>query len=378
MSGKPDAQKRGVIVEGLRQGLSHHEIVDEMGASSRLIYVVEDCLGGIVPRAKTTNSFRLSLAEREQISIGLSHGLTFRAIATGLDRSVSTICREVNNNGGRRHYLAWSAHETALVMKSRPKVAKLVMCKRLRKVVQNWLKKKYSPRQISERLMAEFPDDPEMRISHEAIYQSLFVQSRGALKRELTECLRTGRTIRRSQHRGAPNNNRIKDMIMISQRPGEASDRAIPGHWEGDLIMGKNNRSAIGTLVERNTRYVMLMKLPTVSAEVLRKALMRTVKRLPTELFKTLTWDQGTEMAQHARFSVDSGVDVYFCDPHSPWQRGSNENTNGLLRQYFPKGTDLSVHSQRQLDRVARELNDRPRQTLGFMKPAEKLDQLLR
>lgn len=225
--------------------------------------------------------------------------------------------------------------------------------------------------------MDEFPDQPEMQISHEAIYQSLFIQGRGALRRELTTCLRTGRAKRKRQQRETKV-GKIKDMVMISERPAEVEDRAIPGHWEGDLIIGKNGTSAIGTLVERHTRYVMLMKLTNQKAETVRDALTKAVQRMPEELFKSLTWDQGKEMSHHRRFSVDSGVDVYFCDPHSPWQRGSNENTNGLLRQYFPKGTALSGHSQAHLDAVARQLNERPRETLNLKTPAQMLDQLLR
>jgi IS30 family transposase len=223
--------------------------------------------------------------------------------------------------------------------------------------------------------MAEF-DDPNMHISHEAIYQSLFIQGRGALRQELTQCLRTGRAVRKPQNR-AKSFGRIRDMVLISERPAEVEDRAVPGHWEGDLVVGPYGRSAIATLVERSTRYVMLAKLSDSKAETVRVALEKLVKRLPTELFKSLTWDRGNEMAEHAKFTFRTNVDVYFCDPHSPWQRGSNENTNGLLRQYFPKGTDLSVHSQRHLDAVARELNERPRETLGLKTPAYKLNELI-
>ena len=378
MPGNPDIEKRAAVVEALRRGLSFDDIVDQTGASHRLIYVVLDDTGGVLPKPKSRSARRLSLQERISIEVGIARGQSLRCIAECLDRAPSSICREVNANGGLGKYQALRADNAARKRSCRPKKAKLVECKRLHSVVQQWLTKKYSPRQISERLVSEFPDDDEMRISHEAIYQALFIQSRGALRKELTAALRTGRTARRPQGRTVGAKNKIQNMVMISERPADVEDRAIPGHWEGDEIVGKNNRSAIGTLVERNTRYVMLFKLNDLSVKSFNKALTRTVKRLPKELFKTLTWDQGREMIRHADFSIDTGVEVYFCDPHSPWQRGSNENTNGLLRQYFPKGTDLSSFTQRQLDAVARQLNDRPRETLGFMKPAEKLNQLLR
>lgn len=373
----PDIELREAVCVGLKRGLTYREITDEFGVSSGLISKVIRINGGVRPKHKSRSSLRLSLAEREEIAIGLSHGLSFRHIADSLGRSPSTICREVNNFGGRDNYKAWAAEDVAQQLTQRPKPAKLVQCKQLKRIVQKWLKLKYSPRQISVRLVDEFSDDETMRISHEAIYQSLFIQGRGALRRELAACLRTGRTKRRPQKREV-GHSRIKDMVMISERPAEAEDRAIPGHWEGDLIVGKDGKSAIGTLVERHTRFVMLLKLKDQKAATLRDALAKAVQRLPEELFKTLTWDQGREMAQHKQFSIDTGIDVYFCDPHSPWQRGSNENTNGLLRQYFPKGTPLSGHTQARLDAVARELNDRPRQTLGWKKPSEKLAELLR
>jgi IS30 family transposase len=246
----------------------------------------------------------------------------------------------------------------------------------LRAVVIEMLEQLWSPQQIARRLRAEFPDDPEMWVSHETIYQSLFVQGRGELRRELARCLRTGRTQRRAQGR-TKRRGRITEMVMISERPAEVDDRAVPGHWEGDLIIGKNGKSAIATLVERSTRYVMLAKVNNQQAETVREAIVAQILQLPEHLRRSLTWDQGTEMAQHARFSIETGVAVYFCDPHNPWQRGSNENTNGLLRQYFPKGSALSGHSQTHLDGVAASLNGRPRQTLDWMKPSEKLAELL-
>ena len=249
---------------------------------------------------------------------------------------------------------------------------KLETCPRLRRAVEDKLDLWWSPTQISGWLVVTYPDDEEMRVSHETIYQSLYVQGRGALRKELWQALRTGRARRRPQGRPGSTKGQIRDMVMISERPPEVEDRAVPGHWEGDLIMGKA-KTSIGTLVERQSRYVMLFQIPDNKAESVRVALTDTVKRLPEHLWKSLTWDQGTEMAQHATFTIDTGIQVFFCDPKSPWQRGSNENTNGLLRQYFPKGTDLSIHTQEDLDQAAYSLNTRPRQTLGWMTPSDKL-----
>ena len=319
---------------------------------------------------------RLTLAEREEISLGVHRGDTFSGIARRLGRAVSTVAREVAANGGRDGYRGWRAHRRARDRARRPKPAKLAD-RRLAVQVEAWLAEWWSPAEIARRLRLEFPDDPMMWVSHETIYQSLFVQGRGELRRELHRCLRTGRARRRPQAR-AETRGRIPDMVMISDRPAEVADRAVPGHWEGDLIMGRNGRSAVGTLVERATRYVLLLHLPDGrDAGHVDAAMRRAIATLPGELFRTITWDQGKEMARHAAFTVDTGIEIYFCDPHSPWQRGSNENTNGLLRQYMPKGTDLSVHTQADLDRFARSLNNRPRQTLGFLKPSEKLAELL-
>ena len=320
---------------------------------------------------------RLSFVEREEISRAIAAGSSMRHIARCLGRSASTVSREVAANGGRVGYRASVAHVASRHRARRPKPVKLVVNVRLRAVVEDKLDEWWSPTQISSWLVEAYPGDEEMRVSHETIYQSLFVQGRGALRKELWRCLRTGRAVRRPQGRGASTKGQIRDMVMISQRPAEVEDRAVPGHWEGDLIMGKN-QTAIGTLVERWSRYVMLFPLPDgKDAESVRIALEATVKRLPTHLWESLTWDQGKEMAQHAQFTVATGVQVYFCDPKSPWQRGSNENTNGLLRQYFPKGTDLSVHTQHDLDAAAHSLNGRPRQTLGWMTPSEKLAEAL-
>jgi len=320
---------------------------------------------------------RLTLADREEIGLGLERGATFSVIASGLGHVVSSVSREVAANGGRDGYRAWRAHRRARERARRPKVAKLA-CRRLAGTVEAWLLEWWSPKEIARRLRIEFPDDPMMWVSHETIYQSLFVQGRGELRRELTRCLRSGRAKRRPRGRGAKPRARIADMVMISERPAEVADRAVPGHWEGDLIVGKNNKSAVGTLVERATRYVLLLHLPDGrEADKVDAAMRRAIAKLPGELFRTITWDQGVEMARHATFTIDTGIQVYFCDPHSPWQRGSNENTNGLLRQYMPKGTDLSVHTEADLDRFARSLNNRPRETLEFMKPSERLTELL-
>jgi transposase, IS30 family len=321
----------------------------------------------------------LSMAEREEIRAGVVAGLSFAEIGRGLGRPTSTVSREVARNGGRERYVAWRAERRASELCRRPKPAKLAGAGELREFVIAGLEQRWSPRQISARLRDEFPGRPEMRVSHETIYQSLFIQARGQFRKELTAYLRSGRPKR--QPRPDPDSvprRRIVGMISISQRPAEADDRAVPGHWEGDLIMGAYNRSAIVTLVERSTRYVLLARLegrhdaPTTCA-----ALTATIGRLPSQLRRSLTWDQGSEMADHAEFTIATDVAVYFCDPHSPWQRGSNENTNGLLRQYFPKGIDLSPFTQADLDAVARELNGRPRETLAWKTPTEKLNELV-
>jgi transposase, IS30 family len=319
---------------------------------------------------------RLSRAEREEIRAGLERGESATAIARGIGRAPSTVTREVAGNGGRGGYRAWAAHAEAGRRARRPKTAKLA-CPDLAAQVGKWLKELWSPEEIAHRLRIEFPGDPMMWVSHETIYQSLFVQGRGELRRELTRCLRSGRAVRRPRGR-IDKRGHIPDMVMISERPAEADDRAVPGHWEGDLILGKNNRSAVGTLVERSTRFVMLLHLPD-GREALKvnQAMQDAIAALPADLVRSITWDQGVELSAHAAFKVATGIQVYFCEPHSPWQRGSNENTNGLLRQYMPKGTDLSVHSAADLARFAASLNNRPRKTLGYMKPSEKLADLV-
>jgi IS30 family transposase len=319
---------------------------------------------------------RLSIGEREEILVGLTRSESMSSIARGLSRSPSTITREVAANGGTANYRIWPAHERACERAKRPKVAKLsdpVLCAK----VTTWLEQFWSPREISQRLVMDFPDDPSMRISHETIYQSLFVQGRGELRRELARCLRSGRTKRRPQgstkHGGV-----VRDMVMISDRPAEIEDRAVPGHWEGDLIVGANHGSAIGTLVERSTRFVLLLHLgQNHGAKAVEEAMRKAIATLPAELMRSVTWDQGTEMTNHRSITIATGVPIYFCDPHSPWQRGSNENTNGLLRQYLPKSTDLSKYSAEDLMAIQRSLNGRPRATLGYMMPVEKLAELV-
>ncbi len=336
---------------------------------------------GVRPRRgrNVTGRF-LSFAEREEIALGQAAGESMRTIAARLGRSPSTISRELARNadpGGR--YRASSAHVLAYERASRPKPAKLVTNQVLRERVQADLTKRYSPEEIAGRLHKDFPDQPEMWVSTETIYQSLYVQSRGALRRELTKCLRTGRALRVPNRQGTHRKNRVlPDMVNISERPAEVEDRAVPGDWEGDLITGRYNASAIGTLVERASRFVMLLHLPeTHGADAVQEAMIAKMATLPDELRRSLTWDQGAEMSKHLQIADATGLDIYFCDPGSPWQRGTNENTNGLLRQYFPKGTDLSIHSASDLDWVAQELNDRTRKRLAFKKPIELIGDLL-
>ena len=336
--------------------------------------------GGVRPRRGRDLKGRcLTFAEREEIAIAHAGGQGVRQIARGLGRSPSTVSRELQRNvEGAKSYRATTAHALAYVRASRPKTAKLATNMALRAKVEQDLEKKYSPEQITGRLRVEFPDDPEMWVSPETIYQSIYVQSRGALRRDLAVCLRTGRALRRPSRKVGQRKNRIPNMINIAERPAEVEDRAVPGNWEGDLIIGKQNQTAIGTLVERQTGYAMLLHLPDgYKPEQVRDALAAKIQTLPDSLRLSLTWDQGPEMRDWKHVSIDTGIDIYFCDPHSPWQRGTNENFNGLLRQYFPKGTDLSVHSSEDLDWVAQELNDRPRKRLAFKKPIELIGDLL-
>ena len=341
--------------------------------------------GGVRPqfRDSVAGTWRhLSHAEREEISIGRARGESIRSIADRLRRAPSTISREINANRVGRDatsgYRAHRAQQRSEQRARRPQAGKLSRCAELREVVERLLGKKYSPEQIAGMLALTYPDRPEMQVSHETIYKALYVQGRGELRRELTTCLRTGRTMRKPRRRSGQPRGRIPGMVNISERPAEADDRAVPGHWEGDLIIGKDQASQIGTLVERSTGFVQLLHLPQGrTADVVAEVMTAKIKDLPEALRRTLTWDQGHEMAAHARISIDAGIDIYFCDPHSPWQRGSNENTNGLLRQYFPKGTDLSNHSADYLDEVAAELNNRPRKRFGFHSPAHVLNRLL-
>jgi len=336
--------------------------------------------GGVRPRRGRDLKGRcLSFAEREEIALRHAKEESVRQIATVLGRSPSTICRELNRNrDGRGRYRATTAHAAAYDRASRPKPAKLATNPKLRERVEADLDKKYSPEQITGRLRADFPNDAGMQVCPETIYQSLYVQSRGALKRELTRRLRTGRALRRPSRKVGQRKNRIPDMVNISERPAEVEDRAVPGNWEGDLIIGRRNASAIGTLVERATNYTMLVHLPHgYTPELTRDALARKIQTLPQMLRTSLTWDQGPEMRDWKQVKIAADIDIYFADPHSPWQRGLNENTNGLLRQYFPKGSDLSVHSEADLDAVAAELNDRPRKRLKFRKPIEEIGPLL-
>jgi transposase, IS30 family len=365
----------GLVADGMRPGA----VAREVARSKSMVYTVMREAGGMTRRVSWEPSpARLSAAERELVVRGLDAEESFRAIARRLGRAPSTVSREVNANGGRAGYAGWRAHRRASDLARRPKIAKLAGCARLRRQVETWLTDElWSPAQISAQLRIEFPHDPMMRVSPETIYQSLYVQGRGALRKELAACLRTGRAIRRNRSR-LENRGGIAGMISISDRPAEIEDRAVPGHWEGDLIIGKNNKSAVGTLVERSTRYVMLLHLPDDhNANTVNAAMAAKITTLPEQLVRSITWDRGCEMAHHARFTIDTGVAIYFCDPHSPWQRGSNENTNGLLRQWMPKGTDLSVHSEAELDAIAHKLNNRPRQTLGWMKPFEALARLV-
>jgi transposase, IS30 family len=373
----PEDKRR--VMRLIAAGGSYEEVRAEIGVSLRVISRIVHEAGGIPPRPETSSRSRLSKADREEIRVGLDREEKLAVIAARIGFAESTVSREITRNGGREHYRAWRAQADTSARMARPKPAKLAVNERLCAHVEQRLGEQFwSPRQISERLQTEFPDDPMMRVSHETIYQSLYVQGRGALRKELAACLRTGRAIRKPHDR-VEKRGRIPGMVLISERPAEADDRAVPGHWEGDLIIGKNNKSAVGTLVERSTRFVLLLHLPNgYSAVEVREAMITAIKMLPTVLHpKSITWDQGKEMLQHAQFTIDAGIDVYFCDPHSPWQRGSNENTNGLLRQFMPKSTDLTQHSPQDLARYADLLNGRPRQTLGWLTPYEKLNDLI-
>ncbi len=340
---------------------------------SSSVFSVISPTGGIRPTDRKRGRSALSLSEREEISRGLSTKQSLRAIARQLRRAPSTISREVRRNGGLVGYRASGSDQAAWNRALRPKMCKLACHPRLAHAVSAKLRRKWSPEQVAGWLKRAFPGEAHKQVSHETIYRSLYIQARGVLKKELLEHLRAKRTVRRSKHASQKRNGngQIKDAVSISERPASVEDRAVPGHWEGDLIGGSKN-SYIATLVERHSRYVMLVKVANKDTESVVTALIKSAQKLPRELYKSLTWDRGKELADHPRFTLATDVDVYFCDPQSPWQRGSNENTNRLLRQYLPRGTDLSVHSQAKLSAIARQLNERPRKTLQYQTPAEK------
>jgi IS30 family transposase len=359
-----------------KAGQSLHEIGRAFGKSHGSIRCVVSLHGGFVPAVRRRSLRALTLPEREDISRGIASGSSLREIAKLLDRAVSTVSREVARHGGRSEYRANAADDQAWQSASRPKPCRLALYEQLQEMVASKLLLDWSPEQISGWLKTEYPDDGSLRVSHETIYRSLFIQARGVLKKELLAHLRSKRRIRRSQHAHIYKDSRgqIAEAISIRERPAEVEDRAVPGHWEGDLLSGAKN-SYIATLVERHSRFAVLIKVASKDTAVVVAALSQHVRQLPAALRRSLTWDRGLEMAQHKTFTVATDVKVYFCDPQSPWQRGSNENSNGLLRQYFPRGTDLSGYSQAELDQVALRLNQRPRKTLGFQTPASKLQQ---
>jgi IS30 family transposase len=339
---------------------------------SSSIFSVLSPSGGIRPPERKRSHHALSLIEREEISRGLVAGRSLRAIAAQLGRAPSTISREVGRNGGRDRYRGTVSDQAAWDRALRPKPCKLACHPALRRTVSAKLRRKWSPEQIAGWLKRSFPDEEQHRVSHETIYKSLFIQARGVLKKELLEHLRAKRTIRRSRHASLKRDGlgQVKNAISISERPASVEDRAVPGHWEGDLIAGSRN-SYVATLVERQSRYVILVKVANKDTDSVISALIKQARKLPRDLYQSLTWDRGKELADHQRFTLATDVDVYFCDPRSPWQRGTNENTNRLLRQYLPKGTDLSLHSQAKLSALASQLNERPRKTLMYQTPAE-------
>jgi len=359
----------------VRAGATLREVAAEFGVSHVTVWRAVNVVA-LARRRVDHSPWRLSFGEREEIFAGIARGESDSQIARSLGRHRSTIGREIARCGGRARYRPLRAEQLAGQLARRPKPTKLSGCPALLAAVEDGLRRRWSPQQICARLRLDHPDQEAMRISHETIYRSLYVQSRGELRRELTAALRTGRSTRRSRGR-AETRGRIPDMIPIAQRPPEIDERRVPGHWEGDLILGAAGKSQIATLVERHTRYVLLARLSDRTTATVTAALEHRIKTLPAHLVQSLTWDQGRELAAHTRFTEATGVQVYFCDPHSPWQRGSNENTNGLLRQYLPRTTDLAQISQSELDQVAAELNGRPRKTLDWRTPAEALNDLL-
>ena len=370
-----DGQK-ALMWERWGKGDTLHQIAALFDRHHPSIRGVLSASGGIRPRERHRSNSALTLSEREEVSRGLVDGRSIRSIAASLKRAPSTISREIRRNGGPEGYRACRADQAAWDRALRPKVCKLVSNRPLAHRVASKLRRKWSPEQIAGWLKHIYPDDEANQVSHETIYRSLFIQARGALKRELMGHLRRTRGMRRSRHhtQKTPIHGRIIDAVSISERPATAEDRALPGHWEGDLLCGSSN-SQIATLVERQSRYVMLAKVARKDTETVIDALIKHAQRLPHELYRSLTWDRGPEIADHKRFTLATDIKVYFCDPQSPWQRGSNENTNGLLRQYLPKGIDLSTYSQSKLNAISRELNERPRKTLNYETPAERFNQ---
>ena len=369
------ASQKAEMWDRWQRGESLHEIARLFDRHHTSVRGIIAATGGIRPRERHRSRRVLTLSEREHISRGIVAGDSIRSIAMSLRRAPSTVSREIKRNGGRRRYRACRADQAAWERAKRPKPCKLVINRALARFVAKKLRALWSPEQIAGWSKCAYPHDEGYQVSHETIYKSLFIQARGALKKELLQHLRRTRSMRRSRYKHAKDSGQgqITHTVSIRERPASVEDRAVPGHWEGDLIIGSNN-SQIATLVERHTRYVMLAKVNGKDSETVINALIKQAHKLPRELYKSLTWDRGSEMANHQRFTLATDIKVYFCDPQSPWQRGSNENTNGLLRQYFPKGTDLSVHSQAKLNAVARQLNERPRKTLGFETPAERFN----
>ncbi len=366
-----DSQK-ALMWDRWRAGWTLHEIGKLFDRGHSSIHRIIAETGGIRPAHRSRSPRVLTVAEREEISLGLTLGQSIRSIAVRLGRSPSTISREISRNGGQEGYRATLADQAAWERALRPKLCKLIKNRALAGIVSDLLRVLWSPEQIAGWLKHTYPNDQCLHVSHETIYRSLFIQARGALKKELLEYLRRTRGMRRSRSytQKTAIHGQIVDAVSISERPASAEDRAVPGHWEGDLVFGSGN-SQIATLVERQTRYVMLVKLDGKDSQTVVNALIKHARKLPQELYKSLTWDRGTEMHGHKRFTLATDIKVYFCDPQSPWQRGCNENTNGLLRQYLPKGIDISGYSQHKLNAIARQLNERPRKTLGFQTPAE-------
>ena len=368
--------QKALMWERWQKGESLQQIAQLFDRNHSSIQGILAATGGIRPASRHRSRWALTLAEREEISRAVVTGHSMRSIATLLGRAPSTISREIKRNGGQACYRASQADQSAWNRGRRPKTGKLTANRALARIVAGKLQLQWSPEQVAGWLKRTYPDDTSRQVSPETIYRSLFIQARGALKKELVEHLRRTRVMRRSRHhtQKTDNHGRITDAVPISERPASVEDRALPGHWEGDLLFGSKN-SQIATLVERNTRYAMLVKVSGKDTETVINALIKHARKLPEELYQSLTWDRGKEMAEHKRFTLATDIQVYFCDPQNPWQRGTNENTNGLLRQYLPKGTDLSGYSQAKLNAVARRLNERPRKTLNYETPAERFHQ---